>query len=155
MRMSIQAGDTLTFAQIKKYIDFLREGGAIQYFKTAKQRLETALVVATLEDELSLVGMGVLKARYPEYNAKIAERSGWPLSPHKREIGYIAVAPAARGRGFSNEIVRRLLDFDDRVFATTSNPAMMRTFRNLGFQREGHEWESKEGATLSLWMKGK
>src|SRR6267142_4779100 len=123
MQMDVRAGDTLTDLQTDCYLDFLQEGGAIKYFKTARKRLQSALIIAYLHEGAHLIAMGVIKARCPEYNQNIATRSGWPISPFKREIGYIAVEKANQGRGFSNEIVRRLLDFDDRVFATTSNPA--------------------------------
>lgn len=151
--MSMQAGYTLTPDQVDEYLDFLKQGGAIKHFKTARERLQSALVVVTLRTEIHLIGMGAIKSRLPEYNEKISERSGFILSPHLRELGYIVVEKQHRGRGFSKEIVRRLLDFDDHVFATTSNYAMSRVFHTFGFIQRGEEWQGKEGDTLTLWVR--
>jgi len=155
MNIYVRPGNNLGPNQLDRCIDFLAEAGAVQYFKTAKERLHLALVVATIRDGpyFDLVGMGAIKADLPEYNKKISERSGYSLPFNMREIGYIAVAEAYRGKGYSKQIVKRLLEFDAQVFATTSSEAMMSTFRHFGFKRKGDIWTSKEGKALSLWVK--
>lgn len=151
--MHIRAGKFLTAQQLDECISFLQEQGAVQYFKTARKRLESACMTVVLEQVPKLVGMGVLKGRLPEYNEKISMRSGYPLPSGMREIGYIGVAKAYRGQGLATQIVKQLLKYDDWIYATTSSLPMMYVFRREGFYPQGHPWHSKEGKELTLWVK--
>jgi predicted GNAT family N-acyltransferase len=156
MRFNIRQGKTLTDFQLNKYLDFLREGGAIKYFKTAKKGLESAFAIVELEEQENLVGIGAVKQIRSEYNLKISERSGYPLDWNANEIGYIAVDRRYRGKGLSKDIVSQLLKETThyhQVFATTSNPAMSATFDSQGFIPRGTSWEGKEGDALTLWVK--
>ncbi len=152
MLVDREPGIFLTNQQLDGYVDFLREAGAVKYFKTARERLLSAELV-TLTKGQDLVGIGAIKAKRSEYNRKIATRSQYLLPERMCEIGYIAVAKAYRGKGYSKQIVKELLEYDDWVFATTSSEAMRRTFCHFGFKPKGNMWTSKEGAKLSLWVK--
>jgi len=151
--MHIRAGKFLTEQELDECISFLQEQGAVQYFKTARQRLKSALITVTLTEGPNLVGMGVIKDRSPKYNEKISERSGYPLHLDMCEIGYIGVAEACRGQGLATQIVKQLLKYEERIYATTSNLHMMYIFRREGFYPQGHPWRSKEGKELTLWVK--
>lgn len=153
--LKITSGTALTEYEIGQCMALLKEGGAIQYFKTAESGLCSAVRIARIYENVhhDLVAMGAIKPWRMNYFWEIEKRSGYSFPCRMLELGYIVVDKQRRGAGLGERIVRELLTEVWNLFATTSNPAMMTVFRKTGFDKVGKEWQSKKGDMLSLWVR--
>jgi predicted GNAT family N-acyltransferase len=141
--------------EIDAFVGLVSVGGAVRTDRL-KDALPLAEVVVLLLIAKKVVGVGTIKANRPRYAESVSRKSGFGLPSNVRELGYVAVSPAFRGRGFSKLIVSALTDaFSGYLFATTSSGRMQRVLGEYGFARAGDKWPSvtREDEELSLWVR--
>ena len=130
----------------------VKEGDAVNR-NSVDEWFPRSIVFAVERLGAEIIGVGVVKPER-EYTKRVAERSGFELSPKMCELGYVAVKEEHRRRGIAGDIVRELLSSHGvPLFATTSNSAMERTLKRNGFVERGRKWTSdRDNTELSLWV---
>lgn len=104
----------------------------------------------------SLLGVAAIKRPYVNYKAKVFQRAKTEQSPddYELELGWIAVAPAARGQGLSHALAEAVLSFAEgkNVYATTEecNERMRKTNARIGFVQSGQPYLDDDGEDLLL-----
>lgn len=114
-----------------------------------------AAIVAVAREGRSVVGVGAIKRKRPQYAASVSRHSGFVVGGDWHEFGYVAVSASHQGQGLSRRLTTKLISAfsDQRLFATTSNTRMKRTLANAGFAPRGNEWLGTSGQLLSLWVR--
>ncbi len=135
-------------------IAVIAEGEAVD-LPNAKRRLPQSVLIALKRDGHEIVAVGAIKPHRLQYAAGVATKCGFAFDHSTHELGYVAVKASQQGKHLSRHITAALLsEFGNRpLFATTSNPRMKSTLRNLGFVQRGKEWEGTGGSRLSCWLK--
>jgi ribosomal protein S18 acetylase RimI-like enzyme len=104
----------------------------------------------------AVVGVAAVKNPLGSYVKGITKKSGYAIPPGARELGYVATAENFRGRGIARMVCEHLAGiYGQALFATTSQPAMQRILRGLGFAGIGLSWKSQRdrGARMELWVR--
>jgi GNAT superfamily N-acetyltransferase len=140
---------TVTEHERSALIQLVEEGGAATAAAVERgiPRCE-AMVFCAQGDQI--VGVGALKVPQPNYRDGIAgaAKSGFPLPPAKfaRELGYVAVAVAWRGRGIGPILCNQLIALaaGRSLFATTGDDTMRhKILPRLGFVQAGASWKGR------------
>ncbi len=133
-------------------IAIIQSGEAVN-FASVKRELPNVSTLALARCRGQIVGVGAIKRVRTEYAAGIANKSGAELLVGTLELGYVAVDPAHQRRGLSGRMVHSLVaGHKDRLFATTSTPAMKRVLLSAGFAQRGIEWAGTH-SQLSCWVR--
>ena len=99
----------------------------------------------------NLQAIAALKNPATEYREKVSKQAGIELdaSDFPYELGWIYVAPPARGLGYSGELVRAAVARANGqgIFATSreDNTPMHRALLKFGFGRVGNPYKSDRG----------
>jgi GNAT superfamily N-acetyltransferase len=129
----------------------LKTGEAVD-LRSARSELPQCTQLAIALQHEMIVGIAAIKRHRPDYNAKIATRSGVDLASETLELGYVAVMPEHRGNGLSHCLVKALMGgYPESLFATTATVPMKRTLTNCGFENKGKEWQGRNDQMLSFW----
>lgn len=132
------------------FLAIIKTGDAVNW-KSAKDELPHATVLAVALKGEQIVGIGAIKRERRKYTTDVAKKSGVKFPPETSELGYVAVTPEHRGHHLSHCIVKALLkQYTGRLFATTYNPHMKETLKRSGFVKKGEEWKGRKGM-LSFW----
>jgi hypothetical protein len=146
----ICAPGDLTEPELSTCAEIVRDGGAVAI---NLEKLRIVRMLAVVRTDGVIVGVGSIKRDRPERAADIAQRSGFSFPKETPELGYVAVAPQHRRKGFSYQLVGSLLKaVPGALFAATDDEYMMKTLSAAGFARQGSEWRGRRGQ-LSLWLK--
>ena len=142
----------LSAAELGICIAIIQNGDAVN-LESVKRELPNATSLALALCKGQIVGVGAVKRLRTAYAKSIIRKSGADFPPETLELGYVAVDPAHRMRGLSHRIVQLLLsEREDRLFATTSTPAMKRVLTRVGFAQRGNEWLGTH-SQLSCWVR--
>jgi hypothetical protein len=82
-------------AEFAAYVAIVKTGAAVNW-RSAKDELPRATVLAIAWKDKQIVCIGAVKHERVDYAADIAEKSGVPFPPETLELGYVAVAPEHR-----------------------------------------------------------
>lgn len=93
--------------EIDAFMRLVSAGGAVRTDRL-KHTLQLVEVVVLLSIANKIVGVGAIKSERPRYVEDLCRKSGFEFPTDVRELGYVAVSPAFRGRGFSKLIVSAL-----------------------------------------------
>lgn len=150
--VSINIPKELSQAEIKRCVDLVCEGGAVDRVKAANN-IPRACVLAVVRSGKTIVGFGAIKRIMRRHTLDVAKSSGYSLDPVTPEVGYIVVHPKHRRKGLSGRILNALVRQHPSVlFATTDDGAMKKTLATAKFARKGLEWDGNRGK-LSLWVR--
>jgi predicted N-acetyltransferase YhbS len=142
----------LTGAELAMCIAIIRSGEAVS-LKSVQRELPNAGVLVIARCDNQIVGVGAIKRLRTEYAAGIARKSGVEFPPETLELGYVAVDPVHQRRGLSRRLVQSLVSGrEDRLFATTSVPAMKKVLERVGFAKRGNAWPGAH-SQLSCWVR--
>jgi hypothetical protein len=115
--------------------------------------------IALLKMGGHLLGVAGLKRPTHIYRAKVFARSRAGVDPKlfPLELGWVHILPIARMQGHSLPLCRAVVDAaaGRGIFATSrvDNQGMHRALANLGFERVGKEWPSRQNqADLALFV---
>lgn len=137
-------------AEIEEFIRLVKQGGEVAD-EGLEHRVMNAEQLVFLQSGGQVVGVAALKRPNPTYRERVASASGIGLSEasFRYELGWVFVAPSARGNGYSQSLVQEALSLSDNcgVFATsrTDNGPMHRTLVKLGFKQVGMAYASRHG----------
>lgn len=143
--------DTIEDVEKNAFVALVTAGGAVKEanVRDGIGRAGAQLLVARCNGEI--VGVAALKVPKTRYWQSLTGKSGFEVTSatFPRELGYVAVNPAHRGKG----IARKLCDLamrhagDQGVFATTGTPQMLTSILpHLGFRWEGRVWKGDQNA---------
>ncbi|WP_020413731.1 GNAT family N-acetyltransferase [Microbulbifer variabilis] len=123
-----------------------------------KQRIYKAEKLIFIKDN-NCVAVGALKNPNSSYKASVFGKSNaLGQSLYKYELGWLYVTESARGKGYSNLLMKAILESlsESTCFATTreDNTPMHHLFRKFGFSRLGKAYKSTNG-DYSLILYGK
>jgi hypothetical protein len=150
--VKLRAPADLTKAELAMCIAIIRSGEAVS-LKSVQRELPNVGVLVIASCDNQIVGVGAIKRLRTEYAAGIARKSGAEFPPETLELGYVAVVPMHQRRGLSRRLVQLLLSGrKDRLFATTSAPAMKKVLERAGFAKRGNEWPGSH-SRLSCWVR--
>ena len=127
----------------------VREGGEV-VSDGLDELIQSATRLVFCQNEAGLIGVAAIKSPRDSYRFKISRKANVQLArdswPH--ELGWVFVAPAARGKGLSKTLVACATDkLGGAVFATsrTDNDFMHATLRGVGFVALGDAYKSEKG----------
>jgi ribosomal protein S18 acetylase RimI-like enzyme len=133
----------------------VERGGAVQH-EGLIMRIRSCYLVGFAIGNGHVVTSGAIKNPQAAYVSKVACNSCYKVPRDVRELGYVATDRNYRGRGFAREMCARLVAaYHKPLFATTSDAAMERILRGLGFILVGVPWTSdlRAGEQLALWLR--
>lgn len=149
-----------TAAEILSFVALAEQGGEVAP-GGLKQRVIGAANLAFLHYGGRLAGVAALKHPNAGYRARVASAAGIALAQDSfpYELGWVFIAPEARGNGYAHPLSQAALSLADGcgVFATsrTDNVAMHRALANLGFLPSGSIYHSQHGGhRLQLFTRG-
>jgi hypothetical protein len=130
----------------------VQQGSAVDPGSAAYE-VPRASLIAVLRLGTQIVGVGAIKRTRKRYASDIARLSHYSFDPETLELGYVAIDETHRGKHLSHKIIAALLsNYQQPLFATTSNARMKRALTGAGFERKGKEWSGNTGK-LSLWLR--
>jgi hypothetical protein len=140
-------------AEVATCLRIIEAGDAVSLESAARELpLVTHLAIALRNG--AIVGVGTIKRIRENYAGTIADRSKKSFPAVTRELGYVAILASEQGRGLSKRIVEILLSqYNEPLFATTSNPRMKGTLARYGFVKAGVSWKNKYNKLLSLYLR--
>ena len=114
------------------------------------ERIQAAARLVFCEENAVLIGIAAIKRPLDSYRFSLSRKSGvnlsqaaWPF-----ELGWVFVAPSARGKGLSSKLVACAVEeIGAALFATsrTDNKFMQSTLLKFGFAPEGDDFPSSNG----------
>lgn len=146
----IKAPGDCTPEEISAFVALVVEGGEVAS-AGLHGRVQSAARLIFLPGSAGLLGVAALKHPEDRYRVRIAASSGVavPASDFPYELGWVVVAPVARGLGHSSRLSLAALATagDSGVFATshTHNTRMHNTLNKLGFVPAGGAYPSSLG----------
>jgi GNAT superfamily N-acetyltransferase len=158
MKIAALAAQDLSGDQRAAFIRLVQEGGEVG--KTAlatNMKNARVLILGSVAGDVK--GIAALKRPQASYCKKIRERAGVevgePLYPY--ELGYVVLAPEARGKRISHRLVAEALAHADgrAIFATArdENRAMLATLATAGFRRVGREYRGRNNQKMRLLVR--
>jgi RimJ/RimL family protein N-acetyltransferase len=105
-----------------------------------------------------LIAIGAVKNPAESYVHKVSRSAKFDLNGYGAELGWIYVAPEARGRQLATSISHALCNsHKGSIFATTrcDNAGMQAILRKLDFKKVGLDYDSVEhpGKQIELWVR--
>ena len=137
-------------AEIADFIALVTAGGEVTV-GGLEQRVMAAGHLVFLLVGGQVAGVAALKNPNLNYRRYVASASGvaLPVASFPYELGWVFVAPIARGNGHAQPLSQAALAFAGGcgVFATsrTDNAPMHRTLAKLGFMQAGEAYVSQHG----------
>lgn len=156
MEITLHRPAALPLATLDAVHRLLLAGGEVEP-RELEERLAKVVALALLRDGETVLGVAAIKPRRPRYAAKVAAASGFDLGDRRRELGYVHVVPALRGKGWGRRLVAVALAGagGEPLYATTraDNPAIAGILRRFGFRPVGRPWRSSRRGRgpLMLW----
>jgi len=136
-------------AEIDDFVALVLAGNEVSA-NGLKKRVIAASQLAFLCESDCLLGVAGLKKPTEQYRSYVQRSSKTALRSDKLpyELGWVFIRPDARGRGLSLPLCEAIVTAAEGcgIFATsrTNNAAMHRTLTNIGFDRVGSEWRSRQ-----------
>ncbi len=134
----------------EEFLKLVVQGGEVAT-KGLPNRIMTAEALGFLRVDDRLVGIAAVKNPSDKYRNKISDHSGFSLPEQTflYELGWIFIAPAARGNKYSFHLAKDVITTvaGAGIFATSrsDNVAMHRVLDELGFQASGTAYKSTHG----------
>lgn len=152
------APDGLPKDKLAKFVELIREGGAIPADSDRiKRRVLNAKVLVYLERGGVIVGTAALKIPSKSYRGHIGKSAKFQIleKDYPYELGYVVVCSSIRGQKLSPRLVGAIVDLaaGKRLFATTSNAVMHKVLPRAGFVKSGQEYKNDNGETLTLYVR--
>lgn len=158
MRIDALAPQNLSDEQRAAFIRLVQEGGEVGKAALATNMGNArVLILGSVAGDVK--GIAALKRPQASYCKKIRERTGVevgePLYPY--ELGYVVLAPEARGKRISHRLVAEALAHADgrAIFATArdENGAMLATLASAGFRPVGREYRGRNNQKMRLLVR--
>lgn len=158
MKVDALAPQDLSDNQRAAFIRLVEEGGEVGKRALAtNMRNARVLILGSVAGDVK--GIAALKRPQASYRKKIREWAGVevgaPLYPY--ELGYVVLAPEARGKRISHRLVAEALAHADgrAIFATArdENGAMLATLATAGFRSVGREYRGRNNQKMRLLVR--
>ena len=143
-------------SQRQAFQAMVEEGGEVAA-RGLSDRMSEAHGLAYAAQGDHFIAVGAMKRPRETYRSDVARKSEYDISDYEAELGWIYVAPEARGIGLGSRISKALCDsYEGATFATTrtDNEDMHDILKKLGFRAVGKPYESAEhaGKKIQLWV---
>lgn len=144
---------------LARFVELIRGGGAIPGNPSkVEKRLLSAKALVYLQRGGTIVAIAALKIPVESYRVRIGKGAGFPI-PEKEypyELGYVVVDGSMQGQSLSPKLVNAIvggLAAGERLFATSSSPAMHKVLPRAGFVKSGQEYKNGNGEMLTLYVR--
>ncbi len=133
------------------------EGGEVTPVGLSR-RMERAHILGYAEMGDQPVAVGAVKRTDDSYLEKVFRLADYDLIDCVAELGWVYVAPEARGKQLGSRLSSALCEcYKHPIFATTRsvNIPMQAILRKLGFKNVGAEYDAVEhpGERIGLWLR--
>jgi len=144
-----------TSDELDKFQKLVVEGGEVTSYRL-RQRIEQAAALVFI-GESECVAVGAIKNPNQSYKQGVFSKAGIANQSNNYiyELGWLYVAPAARGKGIGHSLMQAVASYIGSVgcYATTreDNNAMHNLFSQYNFSRIGAPYTSTNGYSLVLY----
>lgn len=153
-----RAPSNCSASELADFAKLIREGGEVAN-AGLERRVFHAQTLFFVREDKRVVAIAALKRPVQAHRASVFKKAGALLSPitFPLELGWIFVAPGARGRGLSRQLVEAAIQHarGTPLFATTrtDNHPMQASLQRCGFSRHGSDYKSDlSSAHLTLFI---
>jgi RimJ/RimL family protein N-acetyltransferase len=153
-QLFVKTPQACTSAELRACVDLIASGGEVQTYGLAA-RVQQAALLSFLRYHGAVVGVAALKHPDEGYRDSVFDKAGVEHSEQFRlELGWLFVAPAFRGQGYSEHLIRAVLQHaNGPVFATSAanNVAVQRINQHVGLRPTGRPYTGHNGRWLVLF----